>query len=262
MTALDYLAHLAADSDRFADILAETDPARQVPSCPDWTAVDLLWHLTEVQTFWGTIARNRLSVPEPAEAAKPERPTDVDALMHLFTTASETLRTALRETPPETQVWTWAPDKTIGFIRRRQAHEALIHRVDAELTAGLRSDLDELLASDGVDEVLRIMHGGIPEWGSFDRDDAGAMVETTDTGRRWLLGFGHFTGTHPPSGTFYDEDLFDVFAQVGSVDAVVRGTAADLDLWLWGRSNADRIERTGDEEVLRRLQAVIDQGID
>jgi hypothetical protein len=183
--------------------------------------------------------------------------------MHLFTTASDTLRTALRDAPPETPVWTWARDKTIGFIRRRQAHEALIHRVDAELTAGrLPSDLDAALATDGVDEVLRIMHGGMPEWGRFDRDDAGAMVETTDTGRRWLLGFGHFTGTHPGSGTSYDEDVFDVFDEVESVDAVVRGTAADLDLWLWGRLSSDRIERMGEEDVLRRLQAVIDQGID
>ena len=55
----DYLAHLRADSARFAAVLAGTDPAASVPSCPDWSAADLVAHLTEVQTFWGTVVAER-----------------------------------------------------------------------------------------------------------------------------------------------------------------------------------------------------------
>ena len=50
----------------------------------------------------------------------------------------------------------------MGFVRRRQAHEALIHRIDAELTAGRRTPVDPLLGADGVDEALRVMYGGVP----------------------------------------------------------------------------------------------------
>ncbi len=48
----------------------------------------------------------------------------------------------------------WADDKTAGYIARRQAHEALVHRLDAELTVGDRTPLDPRLAADGVDEAL------------------------------------------------------------------------------------------------------------
>ena len=45
-------------------------------------------------------------------------------------------------------------------------------------------------------------------------------------------------------------------------DATVRGPAADLDCWLWGRLAADRVERTGDDQALAHLQSVVDRGID
>jgi len=50
---VDYRAHLAEESARFAEVIAEVPPDARVPSCPDWSADDLLWHLAEVQWFWG-----------------------------------------------------------------------------------------------------------------------------------------------------------------------------------------------------------------
>jgi len=48
--------------------------------------------------------------------------------------------------------------RNLGFVRRRQAHEVLIHRLDAELTAGVdASAMDPRLSADGVDELLRVM---------------------------------------------------------------------------------------------------------
>ena len=45
---------------------------------------------------------------------------------------------------------------------RRQAHEALVHRVDAEQTAGLPvTDPGVALAADGVDEMLGVMVSGL-----------------------------------------------------------------------------------------------------
>lgn len=262
MTSLDYLAHLEADSDRFGDLLAGADLIQPVPSCPDWTAGDLFWHLTETQWFWGTIVRERLDSP-PEQKRRPERPTDLDSLCHLYATVSTELHEALEQTAPETPVWTWAWDQTAGFIRRRQAHEALIHRVDAELTTGQRSPIDAALASDGVDEALRIMHGGYDEdWMTVVLDGRSARVEATDTGQRWSLVFGRFTGTDPGDGTSYDEDILDVTDEEVEPSAVVQGSAADLDCWLWGRLAADQLERSGDDAVLERIQAVIGQGID
>ena len=69
-TDLDYLAHLASESARFAEVIRQASPAARVPSCPDWSADDLLWHLGEVQWFWGTVVREQLTGAE-AEQRKP-----------------------------------------------------------------------------------------------------------------------------------------------------------------------------------------------
>jgi uncharacterized protein (TIGR03083 family) len=260
---LDYVEHLVHDSDRFAEVLLAADPMQPVPSCPDWTTIDLFWHLTEVQWFWGTVVRERAEDPYSLTAPQPVRPTDLDSLGHVYATVSAGLEEVLREVPPETPVWTWADDKTVGFVRRRQAHEALIHRVDAELTAGRRSEIDPALATDGIDEALRIMHGGVPAWGTFEPEGARVRIETSDTGAGWTVTLGRFTGTDPDSGETYDEVLLDVDdSDETGVDATVRGTAADLDCWLWGRLAAEHVERKGDDTALARLQSVIGRGID
>src|SRR3990170_566837 len=88
---LDYLTHLRRESDRFLECLQGAEPTAPVPSCPGWTASDLLWHLAEVQTFWSGVVSHRLDGPEPAEAAKPLRPTDYAALHAVAGAAADTL---------------------------------------------------------------------------------------------------------------------------------------------------------------------------
>src|SRR5499427_11116249 len=72
---IDFLDHLARESARFAQAIGEAQPGALVPSCPDWTADDLLWHLGQVQWFWGTVVREGLT-GEQAEALMPARPGD------------------------------------------------------------------------------------------------------------------------------------------------------------------------------------------
>ena len=256
-----YLDLLASDSDRFADLLAEADPARRVPTCPDWSAVDLLWHLTEVQWFWGTIVRDRLSDPAVAEENKPDRPTDLDALGHLFATVSEALRDALADTPDETSVWTWADDQTAGFVLRRQAHEALIHRVDAELVGGNRTALDPELATDGIDEVVRVMYGGTPGWATFTATAGPVAIRATDTGGAWDLAIGSINGTDPDSGHTYEDEPAVAVVEGKEPVAEVSADAGTLDAWFWGRAGADAVTQRGDSSAVDALAAVVRTGI-
>jgi uncharacterized protein (TIGR03083 family) len=246
---MDYLAHLRADSERFAQALQASDPAAPVPSCPGWTAADLLWHLGEVQFFWGTIVAERLDEPDAADAAKPPRPDDYGELLEFFRASNATLVNALATTPPETAVWTWFDaDQTAGFVRRRQAHEAVIHRLDAELTAGDATDVDAELATDGVAEVLDWMYSGVPSWGTQTVTGPIGRIATTDTGGNWLVRLGTFSGTSPNTGNVYTDEGTITRVDEGKPTFTVSGAARDLDAWLWNRPTLTDIALDGDYE--------------
>jgi uncharacterized protein (TIGR03083 family) len=257
--ALDYLGFIGSESARFAAALADADPGTPVPSCPEWTAADLLWHLAEVQLFWGAIVRDRLADPEVAEAGKPERPDDYAALHALFADASGGLVDALEHTPSDTQIWTWVTEQnTVAFVHRRQAHEALVHRFDAELTAGLAAGaVDAGLATDGVLEVLQWMYR-IPTWAAERVHGPCGRIEATDTATQWLVQVGSWSGQSPNTGNDYAGEKYLVIADSGDPAFTLTGTARDLDAWLWNRPAVGAVDLSGDADEFR---AVLREGI-
>lgn len=234
-----------------------------MPSCPDWNAADLLWHLATVQRWWAEVVTARPARPEEVEHP---RPASYDELLAHFDQWTDDLSAALEDADPADAAWNWSDEHTVGFILRRQAHEALIHRVDAELTAGLPSELDPRLASDGVYEILDVMYGGCPLWGSWAPGEGLVRVDATDTGEEIWVRFGTFSGTHPETGKSYSgaEDFHVVEAPDGDVepDVVVDGPAAALDLWLWDRGDDAEISVAGDEATYARFRAVVDSPLD
>ena len=260
---LDYLTHLRVESARFAEVMRDAPPSAPVPTCPDWKSDDLLWHLGEVQWFWGAIVREGLT--DPSSLEDPQRPGDRAGLLEFFESASTELQRTLAETAPDETRWTWSKEQAAGFIRRKQAHEALIHRVDAELTADVqRADMDPALCGDGVDEALRIMFGGVPEWGHIEAEPGATLrISATDTGRSWLVTLGRFTGADPEGTSHDDPDMLVADTDSGEeTAATVSGIAADLDCWLWGRPTTGSLERSGDEQINARFQEIVDQGLD
>jgi uncharacterized protein (TIGR03083 family) len=263
---IDFLDHLAHDSARFAAALRDAPSDARVPTCPDWDADDLIWHLADVQWFWGTIVREKVTTTEGADKLDhPSRPERRSELLAYYEQVSRDLAEVLAATPPDTAAWTWADEQTVGFIRRRQAHEALIHRVDAEVTAGQRTAMDTALCVDGVDEVLRVMYGGVPSWGTFTLDPTSTLrVSATDTGHSWLLTLGRFSGTDPDDGTVIEDEPDMRIADIddGShAAATISGPVADLDCWLWHRPPTASIERSGEAGVLEAFDAAIAPGI-
>jgi uncharacterized protein (TIGR03083 family) len=260
---LDYLRHISDESARLRTALRAAAPDAPVPTCPGWDAADLVWHLAEVQSFWTRILQQRCSSPEQLTGDDPVRPERYDDLLELAEQWSTQLTKALRETPPETPVWTWAEDQSAGFVLRRQAHEALIHRVDAECTIDDRSALDPDLATDGVEEALRIMFAGAPAGAELSVDElATVRLRTTDTAASWLVTLAQFTGTGDEDGADsgptlvvaeHDHDL--------PTAASVSAAAGDLDCWLWGRPPSGSVELSGDVKVLAGLRSVVDTGI-
>ncbi len=258
---IDFIGLIESESSLFRRAAARTDPAARVPACPDWTAADLLWHLGEVQWFWRSIVVTPLVTDEDMDGlVERERPESPEGLMAFFDENSSGLVAGLRAAAPEEARWMWSPYKTAGYIARRQAHEALIHRVDAEqsLGAGL-SPIDPTLAADGVDEVLALMYAEP----AADLTAAPVVrVRSTDTGHAWLVAV---CPDIPRPGAPSEDAPGDAFRVVteGEATAFVSGTAADLDLWLWGRlpERPASLTMTGDESALTRVLGVLRTGI-
>lgn len=265
LDADDYRRHLAEDAARLREALRGTDPAARVPACPDWDAADLLWHHADVLFFWGEVVARRPDdigdLDDPA--THPPRPSSYDDLLALHEERATRLVDLLTGADPAEPAWSWSEDRTVGFVLRRQAHETLVHRVDAERTAGHPSTLDPLLAADGVAELVEVMYGGDPPaWGRVAPGPHVVRIELTDTDHHLWVRPGRFTGTH--DGTTYDEPTLDrLAADPGTAaDAVVRGRAADLDLWLWGRSDDGAVTQDGDAEALEAFRAAVATPID
>jgi uncharacterized protein (TIGR03083 family) len=259
-----YLDHVRDESARFLRALRGCAPDARVPSCPDWDAADLLWHLTGVQHFWHHVICTRPDAPDDYEG--PERPASYDALLAGFEEVHGRFLQALTAATPAESAWSWSNDvgaQSVAFTYRRQAHEAAVHRLDAELTAGTPSPLPADLATDGVEEALAVMFGGLPDWGRFDPLPLHVEYRTTDTATSVWTQLGTFAGTSPDGTEHADEPDQHVVPDPGTpADLVVSGTADRLDGWLWHRYDDAGITFDGDPAVWERAAAVLGQPID
>ncbi|SDE04469.1 maleylpyruvate isomerase family mycothiol-dependent enzyme [Auraticoccus monumenti] len=251
-----YLRAVHDESLRFRDALAGLTGTEPVPTCPGWDADDLLHHLTQVQLYWARVLADGLTTDDEVAALQPPPRDDHAGLLAGFEEANQALVGAVRGTAPDDHRWTWAPEQTAGFIHRRQAHEALVHRVDAELAAGTSpSPLEPGLAADGVDETLTVMFGQPPAGCDFTATPGQVVGFTAvDTGHRWLHVVGSFTD--PREGTV---PCLDLAPDGAEATAEVAGSAADLDLWLWHRPFAGPLSTSGDAATLAALQVVLDE---
>ena len=86
-----------------------------------------------------------------------------DELVRFFDEQAARLHRELTAADPAEEVYMWASEKNVGYIRRRQAHEALIHRLDAEQrlkqlqSAGLGGRAALML--DQYEAFLHYVHG-------------------------------------------------------------------------------------------------------
>lgn len=254
---MDRLAIIDAESQRFSDVLALSDPAARCPTCPDWTASDLLWHLTEVHYFWARVLAQRVMTEAelPAvEGSKPGRPSAVADLPGLREQATAALLRELANREDAEPCWSWwPPDLTVGFTRRMQTYEATMHRVDAELTAGVPiSPIADDVAAGAVDHAVDVMWGWMSDGATYRVDSVVELV-ATDAGARWLVEVGSWS---VPSGEAAPRA---VRANAGEPTAVVTAPVQDLALWAWTRGGT--VDISGEPVARQALDALITQGM-
>jgi len=225
----DYVDALQEQASRFSLALRHSAFDSRVPSCPDWTALDLVRHVVQVYAHKAAVLRAGKAVPGHEVDAAGDAPYPEALARHDEVVAD--LAGLLADLHPDDAAWTWmegAGESTVGAWARRMAHEALVHRVDAELTAGMAiSPVDVPLAVDGVNEVLTWMAGD-PDVVAEDDGAVGSAGRVLfDCGEvTWLVELGD--GRHVVTPTHAG----------ASADARISSDPMALDLLLWGRPSS------------------------
>lgn len=260
-----FMTAIADESDRFISAIEQTQPAAPVPSCPDWDADELLWHLTEVHAFWAQVlatgARTDEQI-EQIEQGKPARPGDRAATIALFREQTDALIAELhRHADDDESAWFWLDSaQTVGSTRRMQAHEATMHRIDAELTAGVESaPVPPDLAADGIRHAVEVMWawwGKVPGF-ELTTSTGAVALEANDWGESVVLQPGRWEGKDQSGESQAVPGA--VLAPDAEPVARVRGTAEELYRWLWGRAEEPATE--GDPAALAALRAARDEGM-
>jgi uncharacterized protein (TIGR03083 family) len=224
-----------------------------VPSCPGWTVADLVTHVGEVYLH-KVAAMRTMRWPD-------QWPPDFDGEqpMALLARAYGELTAELTSREPDAPSLTWhRPDQTVRFWMRRMAQETVVHRMDAQLAAGVPvSKVPDDLAVDGVDEVLKLFLGyGSTSW---PREYAAAAGGNGDGKNAVAVVTGGRSWTVRPSPR--DAAVTDG-ADSGAVRATITAEPEPMLRWLWGRAGDDAVRVTGDPasaDYLRRLLVALTQ---
>jgi uncharacterized protein (TIGR03083 family) len=255
-----YLECLEADYRRIREIVPGHLEER-VPTCPDWTVDDLTWHVGMVYLHKATAMR---------EGAEPENwPPDYDddaSAIELIDDAYQQMVEEFAARDPAEPSGTWyGPDQTVGFWIRRMAQESVIHRIDAELGAGVPvSPVPGDLAVDGVDELLKVFVAySAGEW-----DDSFTEALKDSPGRTCLITAD--AAADSPGGSWLVSTAPGQFAVVGGpgeladetvhADVTVSGTPTDVLRWAWNREtpgDPSRVTIEGDADALAEFRRCV-----
>jgi uncharacterized protein (TIGR03083 family) len=218
-----YLDALGDQSALLAEALADADLALQVPTCPDWTLRQLAEHVGQAHRWAaGIISRRRTTAPVFDMSGLAAPVTHEELGTWLRDGAAELIE-AIRAVGPQTEIWSWADDQSVGFWGRRMAHETAVHRADAELALGRKFTLDADLAADAISEWLTLVSlpravEFRPELAELRGDGQILHLHSTDLG---LGEAGEWIVRRTPSGPVWEHGH-------AKGDVAVRGAVVDL----------------------------------
>jgi uncharacterized protein (TIGR03083 family) len=225
MSASNHLDRLRTYQHSFAASIAEVEPGAPVLSCGDWTVRDLVEHLARIYTW----AAHR------AGGEKVRLDPGADLAAH-YRAAAELITGTFTELDPDEPCWTLLDDGvpqdrarigTRRFWHRRQALETLVHLWDLRTAGGLSLVVPAEEWLDCADEVVTVMQPRQLRLGRISPPQVQVVLEPAE-GRPLVI----------------------AGAPEGAPEVVVRGSAEQLALLLWGRQSADLLEVDGDRATL------------
>jgi len=211
----------------------------EVPTAPGWTVSDLLLHVGRIyRRIAGLLATRATTAPDP----DPPMPDgDPGALVEELL---DDLVHQLTEVDADTPVWNWSPQPDVAsFWARRMAHESAVHRFDAQRAHGVAQPIDGELATDGIDELLDVL---VPEVLRRDHTTLpeGELVLVADQdSTEWRLQL--------------HQDHIERVGVAAADTTTVTGTTSALLLGLYGRVPWDRVQVSGDHDLLDGFTAAV-----
>ena len=240
MNATGYAELRAAEGARLNEIAADAERspdmwARRVPSCGDWTLEALIAHCATVWTF----VRSSITAGARVDPATIARPSG--SLSQWHADAFSALTDLMTERAPDAEAWTWDPQQqSMSFWWRRMAHEATMHRWDAESALGITpAAIAPEFAVDGVDEIFDV-YVRLRRPDGFAGSGETVHLHATDADGDWVI-------TRTPVGMAVERTH-------AKTDVAVRGPAQDLLLFVWGRIDPERLEAFGRTDLLEEWQ--------
>jgi len=171
------LASIESEGRRLAAAV-RSDPGLSVPQYPEWTLADLASHTGSIHARTIEICRTL-----PAERISAPKLPGGRAPVEWFEETLEVMLAVLAEADPETPVWGFGPNPTIGFWERRMTIETGVHRWDAEQATGRGEPLTLHVARSGLEEFGDM-------WLPFLGEVPALRVTAADLGQSWTYGDG------------------------------------------------------------------------
>ncbi|CAN5704014.1 maleylpyruvate isomerase family mycothiol-dependent enzyme [soil metagenome] len=256
MAQIDFVAHLHDDTDRYAFVLGRGPLDAPVSGCPGWDLTALTLHLGKIHRWARLSARTAARPERGAVPGPPDHCDDPGELATWLLDGSAALSETLVGLDPEAPTWHPFPVPLVaGLWPRRMAQETLVHRWDAESAIGPASPIDPVLAADGIDEYFTVMLPRLVVGTQLELPDGHVHVECTDVDSAWSVAARDGELFVTSGVTAAESDQIEHRSR--AVDhAILRGSAEQLLLALWGRDGGGPLRVDGDAATAQALLAL------
>ena len=246
-----YLEAVVEQTATLAEWVHGRDAATPVPTCPEWTLVDLVDHVGATQRMVTMLVGGRMTEPSGAFAGYVPGPTDSARWRDWLTGGAAEAKQAFDSAADDTPVWDPSGDAAgVPFWSRRLFGEICVHRADAASALGTRYELEPVPAVAAIEDWLDTITSR-----GYWENRTGFADAMRGTGQTL-----HFHATDAPGEWVArrEQDGIVLERTHTKADVAVRGPATDLLLVLSRRRPLDEapaLDVHGD-------RALLDQWID